>query len=208
MSETVVVFAAGAGTAGISPAATIIAADAGAEAALALGLHVDIAVGDFDSLSPDALERLEQDGARIERHPAAKDATDLELALDEAVALAPTRVLVVGGSAGRLDHLLGILVLLGARKYAGAEVDARLGAATVHVLRGERTIAGTPGETVSLFALHGPAVGVRTGGLVYPLAGETLDAGTSRGCSNAFAEATATIAVESGVVLAVRPGSA
>ena len=208
MDGTVVVFAAGAAAVDVPSNAIVVAADAGAEAALELGLHVEVAVGDFDSLAAERLARLEREGTRIERHPEAKDATDLELALDAAVALGPARVLVVGGGAGRLDHLLGTVLLLAADKYAGVEVDAQLGDATVNVVRGARTIAGAPGETLSVFALQGPAVGVTTSGLVYPLAGETLAAGTSRGCSNVFAEAEATIAVAAGVVLAVRPGSA
>ena len=210
MPDSVAVIAAGADEVvrvAIPPAEVVVAADAGAEAALALGLHVDVVVGDFDSLAPETLARLEREGTRVERHPKAKDATDLELALDTAFALRPARVLVFAGAAGRLDHLLGILLLLAADKYAEAKVDARLGGATVHVVRGRRTIAGEPGETVSLFALGGSACGVTTSGLLYPLAAETLAAGTSRGCSNLFAEAEATIAVEDGVIAAVRPGS-
>ena len=57
----------------------------------------------------------------IERHPAAKDATDLELALDAAIALEPSRILVIGSAGGRLDHLLGSILLLGDARYAGAD---------------------------------------------------------------------------------------
>jgi thiamine pyrophosphokinase len=209
MSDVVVVFANGAQAAadlGSSRDAIVVAADGGAECALALGLHVDVAVGDFDSISPSTLERLARSGTRIERHSRAKDATDLELALDAAVALGPHRVFVVGGAGGRLDHVLGTLLVLGADAYAGVELDARLGEALVHVVRDERVLAGRRGELVSLFALHGPAIGVTTHGLVYPLRGETLTAGTSRGCSNVFAEAEARIALAGGVLLALRPG--
>jgi thiamine pyrophosphokinase len=211
MSETVVVFAGGDEPIvdlELADEAIVVAADAGAERALALGLHVDLAVGDFDSLPPETLARLERAGTRIERYPVAKDATDLELALDAAVALEPRRVLVVGGAGGRLDHLLGILLLLGAEAYAGVEIDARLGDATVHVVRTRRVLRGALGERISLFALHGPARGVRTRGLVYPLDGETLAPGSSRGCSNVFADAEAAIELADGVLLAVRPGSA
>src|SRR5688572_27553768 len=62
----------------------VVAADSGVDHALALGLDVDLVVGDFDSASPQALERAAAEGATVERHPAAKDATDLELALDAA----------------------------------------------------------------------------------------------------------------------------
>ncbi len=186
---------------------TVIAADSGVDRAIALGLHVDLAVGDFDSVTPGGLAAAEAGGARIERHPAAKDATDLELALDAALALSPRRVLVVGASDGRLDHLLAGLLLLGSERYAGVELDALLGSAQAHLIRGSRTLTGAVGELVSLLPVGGPAEGVTTTGLAYPLAGETLDAGTSRGVSNVFAEQVARIDVERGVLLAVRPGT-
>jgi thiamine pyrophosphokinase len=184
----------------------VIAADGGVDRALALGLHVDVAVGDFDSVTPEGLAAVEAAGARLERHPAAKDATDLELALDAALALSPARLLVVGASDGRLDHLLASLLLLGSEHYAGVELDALLGGAQVHVVRGSRTLAGAVGELVSLLPLHGPAERVTTTGLAYPLDGETLEAGSSRGVSNVFAEDVACVEVGRGVLLAVRPG--
>jgi thiamine pyrophosphokinase len=186
---------------------TVIAADSGIDRAIALGLHVDLAVGDFDSVTPGGLAAAEAGGARVERHPAAKDATDLELALDAALALCPRRVLVVGAPDGRLDHLLASLLLLGSERYAGVELDAQLGGAQAHLIRSSRTLTGAVGELVSLLPVGGAAEGVTTTGLAYPLAGETLDAGTSRGVSNVFAEQVARIDVERGVLLAVRPGT-
>jgi thiamine pyrophosphokinase len=207
--DTAIVFAAGLGhpTVVTVPAgAVVVAADGGADVALALGMAVDVVVGDFDSISPESLAILEHTGARIERHPRDKDATDLALAFDVAMEFGPRRILLVGGAGGRLDHLLGELLLLGAAEFAGIELDALLGSAVVHVVRGERVLGGTPGELVSLLALHGPAVGVVTEGLVYPLRGETLPAGSSRGVSNVFVAEQARISVERGVLLALRTG--
>jgi thiamine pyrophosphokinase len=208
--DTVVVFAGGSAPSVSSlPAdALVVAADGGADHALALGLEVSVAVGDFDSITPEGLAALEQAGTRVERHPVAKNATDLELALDAAAALAPRRIVVVGGTDGRLDHLLGELLILGSEPYAAFELDALLGSAAVHVVRDERLLEGEVGELVSLVALHGPAHGVVTSGLEYPLRGETLAPGSSRGISNVFAARQARISVERGVVLAVRPGLA
>ena len=154
MSKTVVVLAAGPDPPVqliLPDGAMVIAADAGAE----LGFAVDLLVGDLDSISAETLAVIE----RVERHPEAKDASDLELALEAALSLEPDRILVVGGAGGRLDHLLGELLLLAADAYAGVQVDAQLGPGAVHVIRGERVLAGEPGELVSLFALHGPATG-------------------------------------------------
>jgi thiamine pyrophosphokinase len=183
----------------------VIAADRGLEHARALGLEVDLAVGDFDSASADAVAAAQAAGTGIERHPADKDATDLELALDAALALDPAQILVLAGDEGRLDHLVSMLLVLGLPRYAELQIDARIGRARVHVIRGERVLEGVPGELISLFALHGQA-DVRTQGLAYALAGATLEPGSSLGVSNTFASEVARIVVERGVLLAVRPG--
>lgn len=211
MPDTVVVFAGGlkpgvGALASVPIGALVIGADRGAEYALAFGLPVEVAVGDFDSITAAGLVALERAGVRIERHPVAKDATDLELALDAALALGPRRILVVGGGGGRLDHLLGELSLLASDAYAGVVLDAVVGRATVNVVRGQRSLVGRVGEVISLLALHGPAAGVATEGLVYPLRNEMLAPGSSRGISNVFAAEQARVSLESGALLAVRPG--
>lgn len=203
----VVVVASGQGPAVEVPAArAVVAADGGLERAVSLGLEVDVVVGDLDSVSPAALARAEAAGTRVVRHPAAKDATDLELALDEAVALGARRVLVVGSGGGRLDHLLASLLVLGSDRYEALEMDALVGDALVHVIRGTRRLRGTSGDVVTLLPLGGPAEGVTTEGLEYPLSGETLERGSSRGVSNVFTAAGVRVTVERGVLLAVRPG--
>ena len=207
--DTVVVVAGGPGsrppTIEIPAGAPVVAADSGVDRALALGLRVDVAVGDFDSVTSAGLNVARAAGARIERHPAEKDATDLELALDAAAALAPRRILVLGSDSG-LDHLFSTLLLL-VEQFARFEIDATLGAATTHVIRDERQLLGEIGELISLFALSGSAAGVTTEGLSFPLRGETLESGSSRGVSNVFAATTARIELASGVLLALRPGS-
>jgi len=184
--------------------ATVIAADGGVDRALALGLHVDLAIGDFDSASAAGLAAVEAAGARLERHPAAKDATDLELALDAAIACGPARIVVVGSGGGRLDHLLGSVLLLADERYAAAEIDAFLGAAHASIIRGTRQLAGNPGDVLTLLPIHGAAEGVTTGGLEYPLREETLPAGTSRGVSNVLSSSRPRITVGRGCLLAIR----
>ena len=205
----VVVVASGPGPEVALPAGpTVVAADGGLDRAVSLGLDVDVVVGDLDSASPAGLERAEAEGARVVRHPQAKDATDLELALVEAVALGARRVLVVASAGGRLDHLLSSLLLLGSERYSGVALDALVGETLVHVIRGERRLEGSAGEIVTLLPLGGPASGVTTEGLEYPLDDETLEPGSSRGVSNVFTGDEARVTVGRGVLLAVRPEAA
>jgi len=184
----------------------IVAADSGLSHAEACGRTVDVAVGDFDSVEPATLQRAEQLGTVIERHPAAKDRTDLALALDRALAMGADEVLVVGGHGGRLDHLLGNVLLLAAPEYAGVRMRWRGGAARATIVQTEAEITGTRGELVSLLPLHGPALGVTAEGLLFPLSDATLAPGTSRGVSNELVAERARIGLTGGVLLVVQPG--
>ena len=181
----------------------VVAADAGLDHALAAGLTVAVAVGDMDSVSPEALATAEQAGTRIERHPADKDHTDLELALELAARLAD-QVIVIGAAGGRLDHLIGNLTVLASPRWAGVDIEAWLGGARAVVVHGQRTLEAEPGTTVSLFALGGPAR-VTTTGLAWSLNDEVLEPLTSRGVSNQATTSAPQIALSEGVVLAVIP---
>jgi thiamine pyrophosphokinase len=208
-TEIAVVVAAGQGPSrldALPSEAFVVAADGGLERAHALGLDVDVVVGDLDSVPREALDRaVRAGGARVVRHPRAKDATDLELALQEALAAGARRLVVVASGGGRLDHLAALLLQRGAPVLANAEVDALVGNALVHVVRSERVLHGRPGELLTLLAVGGPAEGVTTAGLEYPLRGETLEPGSTRGVSNVFAADEARVSLDAGVLLAIRP---
>jgi thiamine pyrophosphokinase len=187
--------------------AIVFAADAGVAEAERRGLHVDVLVGDLDSAEPDAVARVEAAGGTIRRFPTDKDASDLELAIEAAVAAEVRRIVVVGGDRGRLDHLLGNVFLLASDRWRGVEIDAVLGAARASVIRDDRTLEGTPGDLLSLYAVGGPAHGVTTTGLRWSLEDARLQPGSSLGLSNEFVERTATVRVADGVLLAIRPGN-
>ncbi len=193
--------------AGLLPdGAFVIGADSGIEQAQALGWPVDLAIGDFDSVSPDALAAAERDGAVVERHPAAKDATDLELALRAAARRGPHEIVVVGGAGGRLDHLLGGVLALTDDAYAAIRIRALVGPARLHVVRDHVELRGEPGELVTLLPIGGAARGVTTSGLLYPLATETLEPASTRGVSNVLVADGARVSLTAGVLLAVLPG--
>jgi len=205
----------------------VVAVDSGLHLATALRLSVDHVVGDMDSVEPAALAEAEAAGSQIHVHPADKDATDLELALDLVLSLhqgtagapgepdpdgAPAVVPllhVAGGGGGRLDHLVGDLLMLSTPRLHGWQVTAQFGSAAVSVAwPGVTTaVSGSPGEQVSLLPIHGEASGVTTSGLRWPLVDGHLVAGTSRGISNELADQLATVSVDSGTVLVIRPGT-
>ncbi len=183
-----------------------IAADSGLDHARAAGWTVDVGVGDFDSVAPDALGRAEAEGVELIRHEPDKDQTDLELALTLAGERASGTVLVVGGAGGRVDHFAGNLGVLAAASYARLQIEAWMGTATVWVVRGERRLDLPPGALVSLVPMHGAAEDIVTEGLRWPLRHETLPPGSGRGISNVVGAGPVRVAVGDGVLLVVAPG--
>jgi thiamine pyrophosphokinase len=184
--------------------AWIVAADSGADHARSLGLEVDVIVGDLDSISPGTLAAFP--AADVRSHPVDKDATDLELAL-AMVSDAPEidRVVVIGGTGGRLDHFLANAMALAAPRFSHIDIVwiAHPGRATV-VHRHAR-LHGSVGDQISLIPVGGDVSGIRTTGLRWALDGDDLAFGTSRGVSNTFSSAVAAISIDAGVLLVVQP---
>jgi thiamine pyrophosphokinase len=182
----------------------VVAVDSGLHAAEAHGWSVHLVVGDMDSVDPGRLAAAEAAGAERAQYDRDKDATDLELALDTVVERGMDRAVVVAADGGRMDHLLGSVLTLCAPRYASLRIEAWLGGATVVPVRDRARFEGSVGTPLSILPVHGAAV-VRTEGLRWPLHGERLEAGTSRGLSNEMVAEVAEVSVDEGCVAVVRP---
>jgi thiamine pyrophosphokinase len=184
----------------------LIAADSGARWLDASGAVPDLVIGDLDSVDPVLLDRLAGAGVGIERHPVEKDASDLELALARAVAAGADDVVLLGALGGRrLDHELANLLLLVGRDWLGHRLRIVRGGTTVRAVNGGETIelSGDEGDLVTLLPLAGDAEGVRSHGLRYPLDGELLRFGRSRGLSNVIQRAPGWVSLESGLLFVI-----
>jgi thiamine pyrophosphokinase len=183
----------------------VVAADGGARHAAAIGLQLDLWVGDGDSLGEAGLKALHAAGVPIRRSPADKDESDTELALLAAVERDAPRITILGALGGaRFDHALANVWLLDHPAAAGRDlrlVDA--GARLRLIGPGTSDLSGRPGDLVSLIAFGGDAGGVTTCGLRYPLADERLPSGPSRGLSNVRASPDALLTVRAGRILVV-----
>ncbi len=191
----------------------VIAADGGARHAAALGVELDRWVGDGDSVKPAALERIAAAGVLLERAAADKDESDTELALIAAIRAGAGAVVIVGALGGvRADHALANIGLLRHPELAGRpavlydELASRISLISAHARAGApvvRELAGRSGDLVSLLPLGDRAEGVRTTGLRFPLHGEVLTPGRTRGLSNVRTGPVARIALESGWLLVI-----
>jgi len=182
----------------------IIAVDGGFAKASKHGIRPDLVIGDLDSLSQGEREELERSGLEVIAHPAEKDQTDLELALDWAIARRPDRLILFGVLGERLDQTLASVFLLEKAVSAGIAGEIVAGRERLYLLRGggrlELAAAGV-GDLISLIPLSAEVKGIRTWGLKYPLEGESLQRASSRGISNEVVEIPAGVEVEEGLLL-------
>jgi thiamine pyrophosphokinase len=180
----------------------LIAANGGARYCQALGLKPTVLIGDFDSLEPWERQQIEQSGATLVAHPARKDETDLELALRYAVEGGADEILVLGGLGDRWDQSFANLLLPASPKLADTRIRLVDGPQEVTLLRaGETlTISGQPGDKVSLIPVRGDAYGVTARGLEYPLDGDILQFGVTRGISNVLLGEQATFHLKQGLL--------
>ncbi len=188
------------------PPGRVIAADGGLSRCVSAGIHPDVVVGDFDSVDPDDLAAYEAKGGMVHRFPTDKNATDLELAID--LAEPGSTLIVIGGDGiDRFDHLFGELTHLASRASTFASVTVHYPPSVVYVVNPDSALClvGVPGEIVSLIPLSTRTTRVATSGLRWPLKEEDLMFGSTRGVSNEFAEANATVRIGSGTLLVIRP---
>ncbi|WP_251712064.1 thiamine diphosphokinase [Lactococcus ileimucosae] len=68
---------------------------------------LDLAVGDFDSVSREEFGKISEAARELVKLPAEKDQTDLEAGLDQVLSRFPdAEIMIIGALGGRLDHHL------------------------------------------------------------------------------------------------------
>jgi thiamine pyrophosphokinase len=171
----------------------VFAADGGYSHCKNAGVVPAAVLGDMDSLA-------EEPGVNMIRHPAEKDSSDMEIAVDYALGLGFGVVDVYGALGGRIDHeLCNVMICAG---HPGAVRLIDRGSTIVALAAGGRHVGtGAPGDIVTIAALEAEAR-CATGGLKYPLRDEPLPRG-SRGLSNVMEEDSFSVAVSFGTVLII-----
>jgi thiamine pyrophosphokinase len=190
------------------PRTLVIGADGGAQRARLAGVHVDLVVGDLDSLAPDALSALVADGAEVIRANADKDESDTELCILTALDRGATSIRLLGALGGsRLDHELANVALLAHPRLDGIDAAIVDGTTTIRRLGtvsgpGSATILGAPGDVVTLLPI-GRVDAVTTSRLRYPLHAESLTPGPARGLSNVMLDDSAEVHTVRGCLLLI-----
>ena len=183
-----------------APSDIVIAADGGFDYINALGLHANVVLGDFDSVTT---RRLPPDCIR---YPSKKDDTDLVLAVKLGLEKGYSEFVIYGGLGGRLDHTLANIQVLtyiaaqGAHDLlVGADFDIRV-IADSSLSFSKDSPENTAGNICSVFSLSEESRNVHIKGLEYEVSGITLTNSFPLGISNTFTGKNACISVEQGTL--------
>lgn len=182
----------------------IVCCDGAAMALLRAQRPPTVIVGDLDSIDAEAYKWADALDVPIERHPERKDETDGELALQKAIDLGATSVLILGGHGGRSAMFLANLKLL--RRCHDNDIDAAMvgnGESIRFVGAGsELFLTGRTGGVLNLLAIDGDAV-VGLKGTDWDAERVELDHRAARGVSNRITSDGAGLRVIEGTVLVV-----
>ncbi|EMT40265.1 thiamine pyrophosphokinase [Thermoanaerobacter thermohydrosulfuricus] len=183
----------------------VICADGGANHAYQMKIKPDLIIGDFDSIKEEILEFYENEGVRIEKFPPMKDETDTQLAMLKAIELGAKEITFIGVIGERLDHSyanLSLLLYLLNRNIKGKIVNEMN---EIYLINKFIEVEGKKGELLSLLPYSKEVKGIYTKGLFYGLSGQSMDLEMPYGISNVFTEDKATIEIEEGLLLVIKP---
>lgn len=185
-----------------------IGVDRGAYYLLERGITPQVAVGDFDSVDEQQKAVITQQVHHLQKHPAEKDATDLELALERAIQMKPKKLYLFGVTGGRLDHaLINIQLLLQpllAHEFTrGIIIDQwnqlELKAPGIYEFPYDREY-----PYISFIAFSEAVKNISLKGFYYPLENFTLTWGSTRCISNEIHQEKGTVSFTDGLLLLIR----
>ncbi|WP_173916524.1 thiamine diphosphokinase [Halobacillus sp. Marseille-Q1614] len=183
-----------------------IGADQGAEFIVENGLPLDAAIGDFDSVTNEAMKEIKKKARTLETYPAEKDETDLELAIQHALKRNPEEIILFGVTGGRFDHTLINIQMLHPlyEKNVKAKVidhqnQVELFAEGEHTMKKDENY-----PYVSFIPVTLEVTDINLRGFYYPLVDKRLTYGSTLCISNHLIEDQGTFSFTSGILLVIR----
>ncbi|MGG0657891.1 thiamine diphosphokinase [Rummeliibacillus pycnus] len=188
--------------------AKFIGADHGTIYLLNRGIIPDLAVGDFDSLTYEEWQVVQERVPNIERHIPEKDETDTELAIFKALAYQPTEIILIGVTGGRLDHYEANLHIL----YRIQKMNPAIQIKMINNLNclqflwpgKHKIVSDRYFKYLSFFAFGDVVKNVTLRNVKYETTDEIIDIGTTRFTSNEIVGEYASISFSHGICLMIR----
>lgn len=171
-----------------------------------VGLTPDLLIGDFDSIG--RMPRTLTARTTVVQHPAYKEKTDAELALDHCLSLGVQEIYMVQPSFGEPDQFVGNLMLL----IRAAQLKRRMQGCSVHVINrryqacaladGAGVISGGRGDVFSVVPIS-DQITLTLSGTEYDVTNLIIKRGESRGLRNRITMNPAHIRIR-GTALVIR----
>ncbi|HPD01175.1 MAG TPA: thiamine diphosphokinase [Acetivibrio sp.] len=182
----------------------IVCADGGAAHLKKMGIVPDVLVGDFDSIDAGHLQYYREKEVEIFKYPEEKNMTDTELAVNVAIDRGYRDIVIIGGTGGRLDHTLSNILLLKKMLDRGVTGKVVNEHNEIFLTAGSAEVMAKEEYNLTLLPVTERVEGITTKGLYYPLMGETIEMGSSRGVSNKFVAGKAQISITSGILAVIK----
>ncbi|MCL1879515.1 MAG: thiamine diphosphokinase [Actinomycetia bacterium] len=191
----------------------VVAVDSGAEWCRAAGVIPDLLIGDLDSCTAESRAAFATQDVEVLVFPVDKNASDLELAIDELVTRGFSDLVATNVTGGRTDHelaALGNLVAAGERGLAVTAVEPQETLIFMNAPGVRQELKLNFGEGISLenaptvsLIPWGAAAEVSASGFKWPLEKATLLPTASRGVSNIPVSAEPRIYLHQGALIVV-----
>ena len=173
--------------------AYLIGADRGALFLAEGGYNIDIAVGDFDSVTETELERIYKVSGEVEKLSPDKDETDLEHAIKRAIRITAGMVHILGATGTRIDQTLSAINLLKLLHDNGREAYIYDKNNRIRLIEGHVELKKSSYRYVSLIPYGDIMTNVSLRGFKYSGDRIMLERKSSLGISNEIVEDTAEI---------------
>ena len=173
--------------------AYLIGADRGALYLAEAGYSIDMAVGDFDSVSEAEMEKIYKASGEVEKLSAQKDETDLEHAIKRAIRITSGTVHILGATGTRLDQTLSAINLLKLLLDNGRAAFIYDKSNRIRLIEGHAQLSKSYYRYVSLIPYGDIMTNVSLKGFKYSGEHITLERKSSLGISNEIVEDTAEI---------------
>ncbi|MEH7441000.1 thiamine diphosphokinase [Bacillus sp. JJ1122] len=172
------------------------------------GIKPSMAFGDFDSVSEEEMAKIEMEVEHLKKFKPEKDETDMELALNWAIAQNPDSIMIFGATGGRLDHLMANVQLL--TKPLNKEIDIQ----TEIIDKNNILFIKKPGtynvemitdfKYISFLPVTPEILGMTLENFKYPLNDCHIPMGSTLCISNELIRGHGTFSFSEGILLVVR----
>jgi len=185
-----------------------IGVDRGVFTLLSKGIQPYAAFGDFDSVNEQEWQRIERSVKNVQIYRPEKDQTDMELALDWALAREPNRIHLYGATGGRLDHFFGNIQLLLKAELQKKRTHIEMIDTQNHVYvkgAGRHKIEKKEDrEYISFIPVTPEIKGLTLEGFKYPLTNSHISFGSTLCISNELVTDSGTFSFSEGILMVIR----